>query len=229
MKYAFIVTNITGGGAEKAILKICSGLAQRGHDVNLVLLEHIVTHDVPAGIPVHALTSPGARLSKGMIGKWLAARRLRRLMARLAEGRPFDLIVSTLPFADEVAVRAGLPRHWCRIANTLSAEIDLLRSRNAAKARRRRRRYRRLYGSRALIAVSASLARVSSASITHSISPPSVPARPNPRRSPPVLMSSTWAGLRRRSVMICFSMPGPGWTCGTGWCCSRPRMRGFRL
>ena len=159
MKYGFIVTNITGGGAEKAILKICSGLAQRGHDVNLVLLEHIVTHDVPAGIPVHALTSPGARLSKGMIGKWLAARRLRRLMARLAEGRPFDLIVSTLPFADEVAVRAGLPRHWCRIANTLSAEIDLLRSRNAAKARRRRRRYRRLYGSRALIAVSDGVAQ----------------------------------------------------------------------
>ena len=41
---------------------------------------------------------------------------------------PFDLIVSTLPLADEVTVLAGAPRHWCRIANTLSAEIEHLRA-----------------------------------------------------------------------------------------------------
>lgn len=159
MKFGFIITNITGGGAEKAILKICAGLAERGHEVDLVLLENIVSHDVPEGIPVQALTPPGRRLSKGMIGKWFAAGRLRRLLAGLAKDRAFDLVVSTLPFADEVAGCARLPRHWCRIANTLSVEIERLRARSPVKARRRLARYRRLYGSRPLIAVSDGVAQ----------------------------------------------------------------------
>ncbi len=159
MKFAFIVTNLAGGGAEKAVLKLGEGLAARGHEFHLVLLEAIVQHAPPASLRMHALTRAGRRLMKGVPGKFLAALRLRRLFRQLGRGRPFDLVVSTLPFADEVAIRARLPRHWCRIANTLSAEIDLLRSRNAAKARRRLRRYRRLYGSRPLIAVSDGVAQ----------------------------------------------------------------------
>src|SRR4051794_25929776 len=118
MKFAFIVTNLASGGAEKAIVKIGKALVDRGHDVHLVLLEHVMVHSVPTGLSVHALTGPGKHRSKGSIGKWLAALQLRCLMHRLAQIKPFDLVVSTLPFADEVAVRARLPRHWCRIANT---------------------------------------------------------------------------------------------------------------
>src|SRR5438094_3549322 len=130
VKFAFIVTNLAGGGAEKTVLKLGSALAGRGHEVHLVLLEHHVEHAVPAGIRLHALTSRGRRLLKGAVGKLLAVLRLRHLFSMLARPRPFDLIVSTLPFADEVAVRARLPRHWCRIANTLSAEIARLNERD---------------------------------------------------------------------------------------------------
>lgn len=158
MKFGFIVTNLAGGGAEKVILKVGAQLRARGHDVHLVLLEHIVAHDVPEGVAIHALTRPGKRISKGVIGKRLAARRLRRKMARLAGSRPFDIVVSTLPFADEVAILAGLPRHWCRIANTLSAEIARLRATAPRKAQRRLARYRRLYARRPLIAVSQGVA-----------------------------------------------------------------------
>jgi glycosyltransferase involved in cell wall biosynthesis len=154
VKFAFIVTNLAGGGAEKALLTLGSQLARRGHEVHLVLLEHHVDHPPPAEIRIHALTQRGRRLLKGALGKPIAVLRLRRLISALAQPRPFDLIVSTLPFADEVAVRASLPRHWCRIANTLSAEIARLRARDPGKARRRLRRYRRLYGRGSLIAVS---------------------------------------------------------------------------
>lgn len=154
MKFGFIVTNLAGGGAEKVILKISAQLRARGHDVHLVLLEHIVSHEVAGEVPIQALTQPGKRIMKGVIGKRLAARRLRRTMMTLAASRPFDLIVSTLPFADEVAVLADLPRHWCRIANTLSAEVTRLRATAPRKAQRRLTRYRRLYARRPLIAVS---------------------------------------------------------------------------
>lgn len=158
MNVCFVVTNLAGGGAEKAVLKIAGGLAQRGHLVRLLLLEHIVEHAVPEGVAVSALTAEGAEISKGMIGKRVAAVRLRRLFRRFDAVHRFDLVISTLPFADEVAVRAGLPRHWCRIANTLSAEIERLHVRHPAKARRRLVRYQRLYRQRPMIAVSQGVA-----------------------------------------------------------------------
>lgn len=158
-KFAFVVTNLAGGGAEKAVLKICALLAGRGHEVHLVLLEDRVEHALLAPAShVHVVTPAGRGLSKGFLGRRLAAWRLNRRIRRLGAERPFDLIVSTLPLADEVAIRARLPRHCCRIANTLSAEVARLAAEKPAKANRRLARYRALYGGVRLVAVSAGVA-----------------------------------------------------------------------
>jgi len=150
MRFVFVVTNLAGGGAEKAIVKLACGLAGRGHDVEIALLEDRVEHALPQGVTVTALTT---RASKGWLGKRLLARRLSRHLSG-----PWNLLVSTLPFADEVAALADLPRHWCRIANTLSSEVLQLAAAHPSKARRRLRRYRRLYRNRPLIAVSTGVA-----------------------------------------------------------------------
>lgn len=150
MNFALIITNLAGGGAEKAILKLAAGLAGRGHEVEVILLEDRIEHAVPEGVRLSILTH---KASKGWIGKRLLARRLARHFSL-----PPDLIVSTLPFADEVAALAKLPCHWCRIANTLGAEVDQLAARSPAKAQRRLARYRRLYGTAPLIAVSGGVA-----------------------------------------------------------------------
>ena len=155
MRIGFVLTNLAGGGAEKAVLKIASGLAGHGHRVEVILLEHVVAHTVPSGLALHALTAPGRQARKGLLGKRLAARKLARKIAELQAGERFSLLVSTLPFADEVALLAKLPAHWCRIANTLSAEVARL---EPAKGRRRMMRYRAMYGGRSLIAVSQGVA-----------------------------------------------------------------------
>ena len=154
MRFGFVVTNLAGGGAEKAVLNIAAALAARGHRSEVILLENIVAHAVPPEIALRASSAPGHSISKGWLGKRLAARRLALLHAQLAREQPFDLLVSTLPFADEVVLRARLPRHWCRIANTLSAEVARLHASHPSKSARRLARYRRLYDGRALIAVS---------------------------------------------------------------------------
>jgi glycosyltransferase involved in cell wall biosynthesis len=146
VNFAFVITNLAGGGAEKAILKLSAGLAERGNEVEIVLLEDRVEHTVPKGVRLSILIKTA---SKGWVGKRLLARRLAHHFSLLP-----DLIVSTLPFADEVTVLAKLPRHWCRIANTLGTEVDQLATRSPTKARRRLDRYRRIYGERPLIAVS---------------------------------------------------------------------------
>ena len=154
MKFGFVLTNLAGGGAEKAVLKLSSALAAGGDEVHLILLESVIEQEPSKDLSIHALTAPGRKLSKGIIGRRLAARRLGRLVRRLEDETPFDLLVSTLPFADEVSILAKLEHHWCRIANTLSAEIERLRATNPRKATRRLAKYRRLYGVRPLIAVS---------------------------------------------------------------------------
>lgn len=153
MKFCFVLTNLSGGGAEKAVLKIADGLRGRGHTVDLVLLESGGHYGLPDGVGEHILVARAAA-SKGWLAKRLLAWRLARKIGALSP----DVVVSTLPFADEVAVLANLPNHWCRIANTLSAEIARLALSSPAKAARRLARYRTLYGQRPLIAVSAGVA-----------------------------------------------------------------------
>jgi glycosyltransferase involved in cell wall biosynthesis len=156
MKFLFVLLNLQGGGAERAILNFAGGLAGRGHQVHVVLLEHTGVYAAPEAITLHALTREGISASSGWIGKRLAAWKLRRLYNRLTQDAPFDVTVSTLPFADEVVWLAGLPGSWSRIANTLSAEIAAMTDKR--KAARRLARYRRLYQGQRLIAVSAGVA-----------------------------------------------------------------------
>ena len=152
MRFALFTTNLAGGGAEKALAKIAGGLVGRGHEVDFIVCEdaglHAANYAPPAGCGFHALS---ARAGHGWLGKRRLAWRLQQLLA----SHPHDLLVSTLPFADEVAALARAPRHACRIANTLSAEIARLPT---AKAQRRAARYRKLYGARPLVAVSQGVA-----------------------------------------------------------------------
>jgi len=147
MKFVLVITNLAGGGAEKIILTLATGLSQRGHQTEVILLERVIEHEVPDCLNLTALTT---KASKGWLGKRLLAHRLRRYVLALSP----DLTVSALPFANEVAILAGLPNHWCRIDNTLGAEVAKIAARNPGKARRRLARYRNLLGSRPLIAIS---------------------------------------------------------------------------
>jgi len=153
MRFLFVLSNLRGGGAERAVINLASGLSGRGHESHIVLLEQVSDYSVPAAVKLHALTAPDERMSSGWIGKRLLSWKLRRLHNRLA---PFDLVVSTLPLADEVVRNAGLPNVHYRIANNLSAEIAALK--HPRKAERRLRRYRRLYDGQSLIAVSEGVA-----------------------------------------------------------------------
>jgi glycosyltransferase involved in cell wall biosynthesis len=152
MKFALFTTNLGGGGAEKALAKIAKGLAGRGHTVDFIVCEEAGNHTgkyaPPPGCGFHVLA---AHASHGWLGKRRLAWRLRRLMSL----HRHDVLVSTLPFADEVASLAHAPRHVCRIANTLSGEIERL---PPGKAQRRAARYRHIYGPRPLVAVSQGVA-----------------------------------------------------------------------
>lgn len=168
MKFVLFTTNLAGGGAEKALAKIGSGLAAQGHEVTFVVCEDAGAYAPP---PACRFVALAAQAAHGWLGKRRLAWRLRRLLA----AQDYDLLVSTLPFADEIAELSRLPRHVCRIANTLSAEVARL---SGAKAARRAARYRRLYGGRRLVAVSSGVA---ADLVRHfGVAPAAVTTIPNP-------------------------------------------------
>ena len=135
MKALLITSNLEGGGAQKAMLKLANGLTGRGHDVAVLVLERRIEHSLPAGLKLETLLLAGTPLSGGWLGKRMLAWRLRRWFRDATRSAGFDLIISTLPLADEVVRLARLPRVWFRIANTLSSEIAGL---SGLKAKRRR-------------------------------------------------------------------------------------------
>ncbi len=151
VKYGFITTNLEGGGAQKAMVALAGIVAKRGHEAHLILLESRGVYAVPTTVKISTLMSPGRKLNTGWLGKHWLAWLLKRHVTRLARDRPFDAIISTLPFCDEVCRLAGLPRLWFRIANHLSAEISKA---NPSKAARLGPRYRKLYSDASLICVS---------------------------------------------------------------------------
>jgi glycosyltransferase involved in cell wall biosynthesis len=158
MKIWLFITNLQGGGAERSVINIASALADRGHAVRIVTLEDRIDHPVPPGISLHRIGRANREISKGWIGKRVATWRLRRWVNKQsADTRP-DLVISTLPFADEVVSASGLENVWYRISNTLSAEIAALAKISPDKAKRRLARYRRLYGNQKIIAVSQGVA-----------------------------------------------------------------------
>ncbi|WP_423908924.1 glycosyltransferase [Candidatus Spongiihabitans sp.] len=148
MKFKLIITNLTGGGAEKVILTLAVELMKQEHDVEIVLLQNLIQHEVPNGIKITVLMQ---KPSRSWIGKRYVANRLKKHIK--SQEKP-DLIISALPFANEISYLANLPNHWCRIDNTLGIEIDKLAVKNPKKAKRRLNRYRRIYNNRPLIAIS---------------------------------------------------------------------------
>jgi hypothetical protein len=67
MRFALFTTNLAGGGAEKALAKIGSGLAGRGHEVDFIVCEDAETPcrqtRAARRLPLHALTARRPRLA----------------------------------------------------------------------------------------------------------------------------------------------------------------------
>lgn len=143
-----VIPNLNIGGAERWVANVSRMLCERGHQVEVFILENKVEQQLPPQVRLTIL-DPSKSISGSFLARISYARKLRRTFA--SRGR-FDLVISTLPYADQITHMAGLRSAYCRIANTFSQEIACL---GTAKGRRRLRRYRAIYAHKNLIAVSA--------------------------------------------------------------------------
>lgn len=115
-RVAFVLPNLAGGGAERVALTLAEGFLERGHQVDLVLLQ--ATGELMDKVP------PGARLID------LKARRFRgalpAILHYLRSERPDGLQVSMWPLTVVAALAHRLARSTARLVlsdhNTLSKD-----------------------------------------------------------------------------------------------------------
>ena len=146
-RIGFISTNLSLGGAQKWISSISNLLELRGYDVHVIIFDPTVEISLSKKVKLHFLTTKNTWY-KGILKKLILARKLRSLTDKIGG---FDLLISTLPYADIITSLSGIKPVNYRIANTLSSEVNAL---SGFKAKRRLCRYRKVYKDKNLIAVS---------------------------------------------------------------------------
>jgi len=151
----FVIDGLSGGGAEKAVLRLAGLMARLGHTVCVASLKDEQVIPLPDGVTLIPAfdTSPRRFRKIGEVG-----RRARILDEHLARHESWDLVVSTLAQSDLVVARSSVaPTAWYRLAIQLSAEH--LKEYRGLKRIRRLRRLRDTYTGRNLVAISEGVRR----------------------------------------------------------------------
>lgn len=159
MRFFFFIPNLAGGGAERVVLTVAGSLAERGHEVKILVIEHVVAYGIPRGVVVESLLRPGKRFSSGLLAKIGLAFRLRLRLWKMFKAEPADLSVASLPFAYEICHLARFDDAVFHVHNTLSVPLDRLAFRRPRKAARQRARFVRQFRDRHLLAVSHGVAQ----------------------------------------------------------------------
>ena len=110
MRIALIIGSLSGGGAEKAFLRIGIALRNAGTDARIIAVEKRVDHEIPGSVPVHMIYTKPNSLSHSWLGKLPAAWQLRKAYRQLETDGPFDLAISTLTPCEKICQMAGIPR-----------------------------------------------------------------------------------------------------------------------
>lgn len=143
-KVAFFTTSLAAGGAEKSLLRIANALAD--HDVPVIFIAASFGGVIqePEQLEVKYLSKIAIVRFSLLRKLWLATRLKWVLFTNNC-----DLLISTLPTADEIVALSRFPRTIFRIANLYGLDVDAQRS--ELKRRRRLRRYRKLYENRPIV------------------------------------------------------------------------------
>lgn len=155
MNFCLVITNLAGGGAERATLDLAQALLAAEHHVDLILLENFKTYDVPTNVKIHLLQENQTRYGHGWFAKRFLVARFKNLWKKLNQKTPFDLTISRLPFCNEIVSISRVSSVVYLIDNALSQEISNLQKKHGRlKAYRRLMRYKSIYENKNLVAVS---------------------------------------------------------------------------
>ncbi|MES3676199.1 glycosyltransferase [Halomonas elongata] len=144
-RFAFVIEDLYGGGAQKSLLYTADQLRQRGHVVKVFTLRERIEHRLPEGLEVENLAVV-SRFTKAtstvLTEKWQAS----RIRRALVPWRP-DVVISCS--CDKITRHLDLPNLYFWIKSDVSAKFSDPKQRERAFDK-----VRRFYHGRQVIAVS---------------------------------------------------------------------------
>ena len=150
-RLAFIIDNLSGGGAERVVLTLAEKINDLGHEALVITLSEGQEHPIPAGVTVVQAPEP-ARLPAKLRQFKRHAQSLQKTLDQLHRQKPIDLLISNLPRTDRIVKHIrGYKRYFC-IHNTYS--IEYLAHRTGLDHYRKQQQLKKLYHGENLIAVS---------------------------------------------------------------------------
>lgn len=144
-RFAFVIEDLYGGGAQKSLLYTADQLRQRGHEVIVFTLRERIEHRLPEGLAIENLgvvTRVTKATSTTLTEKWQASRIARALKA----WRP-DVVISCS--CDKITRHLDHPNLYFWVKSDVSAKFSDPKQRARAFAK-----VRRFYAGRQVIAVS---------------------------------------------------------------------------
>ena len=144
-RFAFVVSDLYGGGAEKSLLYTAEGLRQRGNVVKVFILRNRIEQHIPPELGIENLaviTGLTKALNNGLVERWQA----HRIDKALNQFRA-DVVLSCS--CDKITQHLTHPNLYFWIKSDISARFRESSKRDKVFARQRRR-----YNHRKVIAVS---------------------------------------------------------------------------
>ena len=123
-KICFVISSLSGGGAERVVLTLATELSKMGTEVHIILLRDKVQYEVERSLySIHILSNIG-RLSKiKFFSDLMMLKKLKVLLANLEEDKKFDLIVSNLVDADKLCAKINHSNIYFCIHNSESTKL----------------------------------------------------------------------------------------------------------
>jgi len=99
MNFCLVITNLTGGGAERSLLDLAEALKQAGNHVEIILFENKINYKLPKQTHVSIVDKSGF-FKNGLIGKKILQIKFKKLWQKLNARFNFDMTISRLPFSN---------------------------------------------------------------------------------------------------------------------------------
>ncbi|MFC3285793.1 glycosyltransferase [Litchfieldella rifensis] len=144
-RFAFVISDLYGGGAEKSLLYTADGLRQRGNIVKVFILRDRIEQHVPEGLEVvnlAVITKATKALNSVLIEKWQASR-----IANALDQFQADVVLTCS--CDKITRHLKHPNLYFWIKSDISARFSNSPKRDKVFARQRRQ-----YDHRKVVAVS---------------------------------------------------------------------------
>ncbi|WFM69793.1 glycosyltransferase [Halomonas sp. CKK8] len=144
-RFAFVIEDLYGGGAQKSLIYTADQLRQRGHAVIVLTLRELIEHHIPEGLTIENLgvVTPLTKATTTVLTeKWQA----RKIARALAAWRP-DVVVSCS--CDKITRHIRHPNLYFWVKSDVSAKFS-----DPKKRKRAFDKIRRFYSGRQVIAVS---------------------------------------------------------------------------